>query len=72
MANCVVLSGCPFFNDKMVNAPKTAEMLKRRYCLDDYASCARYMVFSGKGKEYVPADLFPNQQDRAGEILKAA
>jgi len=71
MAECVCLPGCPFFNDKMQNMPALAGIMKKRYCMDDFDSCARYMVFTKLGKEKVPMDLYPNQVERANEILAA-
>ena len=71
MADCEVLGGCPFFNDKMANMPGTASAFKRKYCQGDNRSCARYMVLKALGKPKVPADLFPNQGDRAKKIIAA-
>ena len=69
MADCECLPKCPFFNDKMSSKPATAELMKKQYCRDDFESCARYMVFKKLGREAVPADLFPSQQERARKIL---
>jgi len=71
MAECEVLSACPFFNDTMANMPGTAAAFKRKYCQGDNATCARYMVLKAIGKPKVPADLFPNQEDRARKIIAA-
>jgi len=72
MADCECLSGCPFFNDKMANMPAMKEMFKRNYCMSDYTNCARYMIFKDLGKQAVPSNLFPNQKEKALEILKNA
>lgn len=69
MAECENLAGCPFFNDRMANMPITAEMIKRKLCRGDNTDCARYMVSKAVGKEHVPANLIPNQVDRAEEII---
>ena len=69
MADCECLPKCPFFNDKMDSVPAVAEMLKAKFCKGDNSSCARYMVFKAKGREHVPADLFPRHIDRAKEII---
>lgn len=69
MRKCVCLSGCLFFNDKMENMPSMAEMYKQKYCLENNSQCARYMVFEKKGKDRVPKNLFPNQVERAKEML---
>jgi hypothetical protein len=72
MPECVCLSGCPFFNDKMRDMPATAAMMKTRYCLGDNTQCARFMVFSVLGREGVPTTLYPAQVERARQILAGA
>jgi hypothetical protein len=72
MPDCVCLPKCPFFNDRMAEMPALAKSMKKKYCQGDFAACARYMVFSRKGREAVPSDLFPNQTDRVAAILAAA
>ncbi|MBN1648272.1 MAG: hypothetical protein JW874_09580 [Spirochaetales bacterium] len=72
MADCECLPGCPFFNDRMGSKPATADLYKMQYCKSDFETCARYMVFKALGKPAVPGDLYPNQKDRATEILQNA
>ncbi len=69
MAECQCIAGCPFFNDKMANMPAVADIYKDRYCRGDWNGCARYRVFSSLGRESVPANLFPNELERAAELL---
>jgi hypothetical protein len=69
MGECVCVPTCPFFNDKMVNMPAVAGMMKRRYCMDDFSHCARFMVREKLGKENVPADLFPSQTEKAMQLI---
>jgi len=69
MANCECLAGCPFFNDKMPDTEGLGAMIKKKYCQGDNSNCARYMIFKKLGKAAVPANLYPNMQDRANEIL---
>ncbi|HPQ71239.1 MAG TPA: hypothetical protein PKW95_19085 [bacterium] len=71
MADCECLAKCPFFNDRMATKPGISDMYKKRYCLGDKSGCARYMIFSRLGREHVPADLYPNQVDRAKQIITA-
>ncbi len=71
MADCECLGGCPFFNDRMKDMEGMTTLFKRRYCLGDKTTCARYMVFSKLGKPSVPADLYPNQAARAAEMIAA-
>lgn len=70
MSECDLIKGCIFFNDKMANRPATADLLKTKYCKDDYNGCARMIVVKAKGRTNVPADLFPNQTARAQELAK--
>lgn len=72
MADCECLEGCLFFNDKMEKMPAMSEMYKRNYCKGDFNGCARYMVFKALGKPAVPDSLYPNQKEKALEILKNA
>jgi hypothetical protein len=65
MTDCALLPKCIFFNDKMATMPAASEMMKKKYCMKDNGTCARYMVFSALGREKVPADLYPNNVDRA-------
>lgn len=69
MADCSLINQCPFFNDKMESMPTMLTLLKWRYCKNRYTSCARYMVFSTFGREKVPLDLFPNDQNKAQSII---
>jgi hypothetical protein len=67
MAECPIITKCPFFNDKMANMPATTQLFKRKYCLGQGKSnenCARWIVAKKLGEEYVPSDLFPNQLER--------
>jgi methyl-accepting chemotaxis protein len=70
---CPNLKTCPFFKDALPDMPATAELLKQEYCFGrgkHYTECARYKVASTLGREYVPKDLFPDQLERALEIIK--
>jgi hypothetical protein len=69
MADCECLVRCPFFNDKMAKMPGIAGMMKARYCKGDNSRCARYMVVKGLGREKVPADLYPNETERAEALV---
>ena len=69
MADCTLLAGCPFFNDQMQGLQTVKEMMKQRYCREDNSTCARYMVFKVLGRPKVPADLTPNQTERARQII---
>jgi hypothetical protein len=69
MAQCECLEGCPFFHEKMDDMPNITRIYKNRYCLGSNFDCARHMVFRELGSEHVPENMYPNQVDRAAEIL---
>lgn len=69
MPDCELLSNCIFFNDRMAEMPSTSNIIKFMYCNDNFTGCARYIVRKSAGSAAVPQDLFPNQNDRAKEIL---
>lgn len=69
MADCEFIKRCPFFWDKMKNAPAMSSIYKKKYCKGDNSNCARYMVATRAGRDKVPKDLFPNQQERAKKII---
>lgn len=70
MAECELTQTCIFFNDKMADTPSTAEIFKTIYCRDDSSKCARMMVVRALGREKVPKDLFPNQANKAADLIR--
>ena len=69
MADCECLAKCPFFHDKMEGMPGMTGVYKRRYCEGSSRNCARHIVFREFGATMVPADLFPNEVERADRVL---
>jgi hypothetical protein len=70
MSECEFLGGCPFFNDKMKEQPGMTQILKKKYCTgEEKNNCARMMIRTALGKEKVPMDLYPNQIEKAKNIL---
>lgn len=69
MADCECIAKCIFFQDKMANMPDIAASMKRRLCQQDNSKCARWMVRTNLGANNVPPDLFPNQIDRASQLI---
>lgn len=67
MDHCEHLVACAFFNDRMSGMPLVSEMLKERHCLADRTSCARFLV--ARTGEPVPDDLFPDDHDRARQVI---
>lgn len=68
MAQCDLISGCIFFNDKMTDMPAISERYKEKYCRNGFQSCARFQIYSEFGRGQVPANLFPNQEADAVDL----
>lgn len=69
MPDCPSLSDCPFYNDLMPKRPAATEMLKSTLCRTNNSQCARWMVGKKLGKSAVPADLYPQQDERARGLV---
>lgn len=69
MPKCELLEKCPFYNDKIEDYPAGVAAMRRRYCQKDNSRCARYLIFKELGREKVPIDLFPNDNNRAELIV---
>jgi hypothetical protein len=70
MEECERFKTCPFFNDQLAYMPQTAHAMKQKYCYGEKNHCARYLVAIEGIK--TPGDLFPNQVERAQEIISDA
>lgn len=69
MAMCEKLAKCPFYQGKMTMDSGLGSMYKQKYCEGDKTICARYIVATTLGPNFVPDTLFPNMNDRAKAIL---
>lgn len=69
---CERLGGCAFYNETLADMPQMADRLKRKYCLDDSAACARKIAAKAIGAENVPVDLFPNDHAKLDRVLADA
>ena len=70
-ADCECLPGCPFFNEKMANMPALSSMMKKNYRQGEFMDRARHKVKEA-GKDKVPANLFPNQVEKANSLIANA
>lgn len=68
MIKCELCDSCIFFNDKMPDMPEVAEYLKDKYCRKDFSKCARYRIYECFGRENVPSNLFPNEEELVEDI----
>jgi hypothetical protein len=69
MANCEFNERCAFFNGKLPVMPPHVDELKQNYCLSNNLRCALYLVTNALGSGKTPPDLYPDQRDRAYEII---
>lgn len=69
MAACEKLAKCPFYQGKMSMDSGLGSMYKKKYCEGDKTSCARYMVATKLGPEFVDLNLYPNMTDQAKALL---
>lgn len=70
MATCEKLEKCPFYQGKMSMDSGLGSMYKKKYCEGDKTICARYIVATTLGPEYVTESLYPNMSDAAKRILE--
>lgn len=69
MADCKLLGGCIFFNDKMPMETGLGALFKKSYCQGDFQKCARFRVAEALGRERVPTDLYPNMFVEAETLI---
>ena len=69
MATCEKLSKCPFYQGKMDINSGLGRMYKEKYCEGDKTLCARYIVATNLGPEFVTEKLYPNMADTAQKML---
>jgi hypothetical protein len=70
MFECDIIKECPFYNDRMLNMPAFSNSMKKIFCHVDNSDCARHMIKETLGLMKIPHDLFPNESERAREIIK--
>ena len=67
--SCDLLKTCQFFTSNDAGS-KAVDLLKEVYCLDNYQACARHMLITTIGSEYVPPSLYPNQTHLVPSIIR--
>lgn len=70
MATCEKLSKCPFYQGKMTMDSGIGSMYKQKYCEGDKTLCARYIVSTTVGPEFVTNNLYPNMDKQAQKIIE--
>lgn len=71
MAECRFLVQCPFFAGRMEAMRGVTDLMRAKYCRGDASRCARYQVRTALGPGTVPLDLYPNQHERASQLIGA-
>ena len=71
MAMCEKFEKCPFYQGKMDCEKGIGAMYKKHYCEGDKTICARYIVSTQCGPQFVDNSLYPNMDKKAQEILAA-
>ena len=71
MATCEKLAKCPFYQGKMSMESGLGSMYKKKYCEGDKTTCARYMISTTVGPQFVTNAIYPNMTDQANKIIAA-
>ena len=69
MATCEKLSKCPFYQDKMDINSGLGKIYKQKYCEGDKTACARYIISTQLGPEFVTNHIYPNMNELADKML---
>ena len=69
MKSCCYLKGCAFFSKINTMDDDVAGFFKETFCLVENSECARRKVAETVGRDYVPESLYPNELNRAEEII---
>ncbi len=70
MEVCEKLEKCPFYQGVMSMEKGLGSMYKKKYCESDKNSCARYMIATQLGPEFVTNKIYPNMVDLAKEMIE--
>jgi len=72
MTQCIYFDNCPANLDvdsRLEKPMSVIEYYHRTYCHGNPSNCARFKVRESVGKEELPSDLLPYQQERAEQII---
>lgn len=69
MATCEKLAKCPFYQGDMDINSGLGSIYKQKYCEGDKTNCARYMIATKLGPEYVTKNIYPNMRDLANKMI---
>ena len=69
MATCEKLEKCPFYQGKMSMEQGLGSIYKKKYCEGNKMECARYMIATQLGPEFVTNHIYPNMNDLANRMI---
>ena len=69
METCEKLAKCPFYQGQMKMDSGLGGMYKKKYCEGDKTTCARYIIATKLGPEFVTNNIYPNMNDLADKML---
>lgn len=69
MGTCEKLSKCPFYQGKMSMDSGLGVLYKQKYCEGDKTICARYMIATTLGPDFVTNNIYPNMSDLANKMI---
>lgn len=69
MATCEKLAKCPFYQGQMKMDSGLGGMYKKKYCETNKNLCARYMIVTTLGPDFVNNSIYPNMTDMAKDII---
>ena len=70
MAVCEKLAKCPFYQGQMSVDSGLGSMYKKKYCEGDKLNCARYMIATKLGPDFVTNSVYPNMTDMAKKMIE--
>ncbi len=71
MAICSYYATCSFYQNALVCKTEAGALLKQNYCeKGNVENCARLVIATKLGLEYLDDSIFPNMMEKARELLK--
>ena len=68
MPRCAFADDCAFFTADVGYSPELNRSMKIRFCLTDNTGCARLAAIELVGRESVPDDLLPTEEQRLAAL----
>ncbi|MDM8538203.1 hypothetical protein QUF70_15730 [Desulfobacterales bacterium HSG17] len=65
---CELYKACSFMQHEIKNST-IIKSFHEKYCTTNKETCSRYMIAYECGLRFIPEDLFPNEYDKALQII---